>query len=328
MDTRARLFAAGFGCLTVLACGDQAVTQGPGDAGDGGADAHAADAARDGGSDSAAPADAASDAGPDAYDSTAVPGTGYFRVAHVSPDASPFDICLSTPGDATDFSASAPLFAPISQSGVAFSQVTTFQAVDPGTYGVRFVAPGGGGCAQALQGLSDAMLTLPTEAYATVIVRGSVAAGGFGARVVTDDGITAANMLGDAGPGSLLRVLHEAASVGTLDLGTGTLADGDYLPMFTGLTYDTTPAAGGNVDANGYYFPTLIDDTTVSVHTGGQTQDLATWAQIVINYFDVATLFVVPPAAGGAVRAVLCTRDYAQPTTPGLLNPTCSLLTQ
>jgi len=314
------------GCIGVFACGD-VITLAP-DAGvEAGVDA-APDAApaADSGSDVAAPVDAAHDAGVDVRDAPPTLGTSYFRVAHVSPDASAFDLCLSVPDSAADFTKSTPLFAATSPSGVSFSQVTTFMAADPATYGVRFVAPGGG-CSQALTGLADAKLTLPPQAYATVVVRGSVAAGGFGARVAVDDPITGANKLGDAGPGALLRVLHEAAGVGALDLGKGTLASGNFVAMFSNLAYDANPTAGGSIDANGYLFPTLVQTDTVSVHLDGQTQDLASWAQLVIGYDDVATMFIVPPATGTAVRAVLCTRDYAQPAAGGVLNPTCALLT-
>jgi hypothetical protein len=105
----------------------------------------------------------ATDAG-DAGDASAVdasPPQTFLRVAHASPDAPAFDLCVAPHGTTTFQGPLIGLFAaglrgdagPLPEAGptgVSFGQVSAYLPLAPGQYDVRLVPAGGGSCTEAL----------------------------------------------------------------------------------------------------------------------------------------------------------------------------------
>lgn len=265
-----------------------------------------------------------------AFEAGVVTGVAYLRFAHLSASVASVDICLSTAGSPSDFSKSKPLLGPRSPSGLSFAQVSAYQNVDAGSYGVRYVAPGAIDCSQPFP-VAAPMLVLASEAFATVVI--ASAPGGAAAPVLLDDPPTTA--LVDGGIGSALRVANEVpglAALGPIDVGMGSLRDGNYQSMFPQIAFGATSAQGGAIDPRGYFFPATISGTRLSAHVDGAAADDAIWESLDVGFEEIATLFLVSGTAvaadggpGPRLRGVLCARDYAQPKA-GALNPTCTLL--
>jgi hypothetical protein len=261
------------------------------------------------------------------------------RAADLAPDAVPFDVCFSTPGAPGDFSRSQPFLAPHQPAGLTVLDVSSYFATSSGVVGARLVGPGAADCATRVDGLPDRTITLASQSFSTILLQGSLSDGGATPLALTllpDDPPLLA--IQEGGMAALLRVLHFAPGAGTLDVGTGDLADGDYAELVGKLSYGVTPPAGGAIDANGYLYPVAINGDRVSVHVDGAATDLAVFQNVTVNVANIATLFLAPggngPSVDGgetgvAINGVLCANDYAQPAAGGGgLNPTCAPLPQ
>jgi hypothetical protein len=337
---RIRLFLA-CALVSCAGCTGDDVLSFPGDAGGDGTSGDAAppeDAAAD-----AAP-DATGDAGgggTDAPEGGVVTGVAYARLVDMSPDALPLDVCFSAPGAAADFSQSQPFLKPRSPGGVSFPQVSAYAATPSGKVGVRVVAPNAADCGTRATGFADVTVTLASQSFSTIVVSGylvpgDAAAAPLATTALPDDPPILA--LQEGGMNALLRVLHFAPGAGTLDVGKGDFADGDYMELFSKVAYGGAAAAGGAIDANGYLYPVLLSGDRVGVHVDGATTDLAIFPGVSVNIANIATLFLAaggatPSVDGGvapqAIRGVFCANDFAQPlpATDGL-NPTCAELAQ
>lgn len=263
------------------------------------------------------------------FEAGVLTGVAYVRVAHVSASDAPVDACLSAAGG--DFSKSQPLLAARSTAGVSYGAVTAYQAVASGAGTLRFVAPGAIDCLQPLSAHADSPFMLASQSYSTIVVAGFAVDAGvtpLDATIFADDGIDSA--IGDGGNASSLRIVHEAPRIGALDVGSGSLRDGDYQAMFPLVPYGGTSPASATIDANGYLFPATISGTRLSAHLDGQMQDVAIWENLNVDVSQLATFFIVAGTSvadggGPTVRGLFCARDYAQPAH-GVINPTCAIL--
>jgi hypothetical protein len=255
------------------------------------------------GFDGGAPLDAsdASDASDalDAHDApdTSAAGTGYMRLAHLSPDGPQLDLCLGPrSGGAFDFSQSAPLAKPFAPGGIGFERVSVYYASDAGDYALRFVSANAPSCATPLAGRVDVPITITNGGYVTVSAAGMWSADAgvdpFTVTLFVDDGPFAARV--DGGTQALLRVIRETPRGGALDVGQNDLADANYIALFSQVQNHKTATPGsGGIDAHGYTL-VLFGGENASVHVEGDAVDLAVWRNVVIDVGEVATMFLVP----------------------------------
>jgi hypothetical protein len=265
----------------------------------------------------------------------------YARVVDMSPDALPFDVCFSAPGAPSDFAESHPFLKARSPGGVSFPQVSAYAATPSGQVAVRVVAPSAADCSTRANGIADFTVSLGSQSFSTVVVSGYLVPGDGAAqplavKTLPDDPSILA--LQEGGMNATLRVLHFAPGQGTLDVGKGDFADGDYMELFAKVAYGGAAASGGPIDANGYLYPVFLSGDRVGVHVDGATTDLAIFPGVSVNIATIATLFLAaggatPSVDGGlapeAIRGVFCANDFAQPlpATDGL-NPACAELPQ
>ena len=339
LGTHTAALALSMAALAAMAaCGDDTATIAHPDASTGAdatADVGTTEDASEGGFDAGAPNDASdADARRDASDAAdaSTAGIGYVRLAHMSPDGPQLDLCLGPKmGASYDFSQSVPLAKPFAPGGIGFERVSVYYGSEAGDYALRLVAANAPSCATALDGRADVPITLANAGYLTVDIGGTwstdAGADPFTVTVFVDDGPFAARV--DGGTQALLRVIRETPRAGTLDVGQNDLANANYLAIFTQIENHKTAAPGaGGIDAHGYTL-VLFGGENASVHVDGDTQDLAVWRNVVLDIGEVATMFLVPDtradAGAGAVRAVLCSRDFGAPPQ-NAVNTFCSVL--
>jgi hypothetical protein len=156
---RSTLLLAGLAALLVLpACGDDSSPSGTPSVPDSGSPLPDAQNTADSGA-------ATDEAGDDEAAATPAPQVS-LRIAHVSPDAPPFDVCLAPTGttafqgpflDAFAAATAAANGTPFpddsgAATGLSYGQVSAYFLVEPGTYDVRLVAAGATSCDAPLGG--------------------------------------------------------------------------------------------------------------------------------------------------------------------------------
>jgi hypothetical protein len=222
----------------------------------------------------------AADGGSDASDDEPAPAPQAFvRIAQLSPDLPPADVCIA-PHGTTDFQG--PLIGQLARSlaggdggaedaslpGLSYPQVSAYLAVTPGQYDVRLVGAGATDCsadpsadaasdagADAASGSPPDTTNLPALAYGTSSTL--LIAGDF-SPVGADRALTVAMLPDDAvlaGGAAVLRAINAVPSWPSLDLGYGSPA-GTWSPVLANVVFaqaSSQAAPGyGTVDGNGY----------------------------------------------------------------------------
>jgi hypothetical protein len=173
-------------------------------------------------------------------DSAPVPQQTFLRVAQLSPDLPPIDVCIAAHGTTTF---QGPLLAALSSSifgtdaaattGLAYAQVSAYLSVAPGPYDLRIVAAGATDCSTALTGASASALDGGALDGASLEDADTVAA--VDADTVTDAGTEAVADAGtEAGTDAVL--VPPAADAG--------LPAGMPLAPFSSNAYATVLIAG------------------------------------------------------------------------------------
>lgn len=248
-------------------------------------------------------------------------GTARVRVAHLSPNAPPIDVCVAARGS-TSFMGPVLKAAGVAATGLAYSQVTKYLDLPAGTYDVRVVAGAATSCATGLFE-STTLPALGAGASYTVagigFFGGDLGANQFALRAYVD---TAA-----ADPANVkLRFVHASPDTPPVTVGLGSGAA--FMPVFTNVSYpnagtSTTPAS----DANGFITipppgaPPVISARLVGMNTDALTITLP----VAPPAGTIASAFAIGTSSGASSNAlkVLACVDNA-PATSALA--TCFVL--
>jgi len=232
------------------------------------------------------------DDGGNVFADGAPPLQAFVRIAHTSPDAAPFDVCLAPHGTpafegpilaqfAADFTSAGASVGDAAAGGdagavgVAFSQVSAYVPIAPGLYDVRLVAAGAPSClgssppdASPIEaGDSDVVgedggssVALPDDVTLPPLVANTFStlliAGDL--HPAGDDAPLTVTLLPDdaelAGGAASLRAINAVPSAVTLDFGLGSGAG--WMPLLTQVAFAhasaTTGPGQGSVDGDGY----------------------------------------------------------------------------
>ncbi len=244
-------------------------------------------------------------------------GVGYVRLAHVNQGLGPVDFCIGE----GDFKNATPLLAAFASTGLATTQASRYVAASTRATALRLVTPGATNCATGIG--ADANLKVNDSSYTTVVAFGANTMD-LALSVMADLAPSAAFQDGATDP--LVRVVHAAVGVGTLNFGTGGILDGNFSADYPSLTFGKT-AQPPKTDSLGYrrvgYW------TVMSASAPAATSDTARWAAIEWGEPATGTLFLINDtqldAQAQKVRALFCKRDSQAPQT-GVANPSCVFL--
>jgi hypothetical protein len=286
--------------------------------------------ASDGGVDDSVLASQGADAGGavgDAAPAGAPPAL--LRVAQMSPDLPPIDVCLAIHGTGAF---EGPLLAKIAaDAGVdsgapalEFAQVSAYLSLTAGQYDARIVPAGSAGC-DASSSLADgtALSPLAYDTSGTLLVAGDASPAG------EDSGLTLVVLPDDAvlaSGAASMRAINAVPSVASLDFGYGSFATG-WLPLLTAVGFASVGTQVGPnddpADSNGYVPIEPLSGQILSARaSSGATSDTAV-ADVTVPVGSIATVIAVGGKTGDAIHppALLLCIDN-QP--PGGLLADCS----
>jgi hypothetical protein len=239
----------------------------------------------------------------------------YLRVAHLSPDAPPVDICVAAHGSGNF---SGPVFAAAgAPKGLAYANVTKYLDVPAAQLDVRIVAPDAPDCSKSLAGLPDYtnLPALPAGAHVTVAAEGEVAAGDvpFGLHAYIDEASVDADK-------ARLRFVHASPGTGAVDVGLG--GGVLFTPVFSDVAFGGTSAAAST--DNGYVETAPLVNVEISARAHGTSTDVLSITPASLPAGAIATAFAVGVVGNGAtpLKVLLCV-DNAAPS--GFLS-SCSLV--
>lgn len=286
--------------------------------------------------DAGTPPDEAAAAAEAGDDSSVLPPQTFLRVAQLSPDLPPIDLCVA-PRGTTAFQG--PLVAALASSlagadaaspGIGYAQVSAYVSVAAGQYDVRIVAAGATDCSVAVTGVNadasanaaaDAGMnvtadtdvgadadvspdgstppTFAASAYATILVAGELAP------TATDRGLTVASIVDDAvlaGQAVALRAVNAMPAAPSLDFGYGSFSAG-WFPLLTNVAFAAASAQAassvGAVDAHGYLPLAPLASQTLSARlSSGAASDAALAKGLTIDTGSVATVIALGGRAG------------------------------
>ncbi len=256
----------------------------------------------------------ATDAGV-ASDAGAPDGPALVRLAHLSPDLPPVDLCLA-PHGTTSFQG--PLLGLLAHpdggggGGLSFAQVGAYLPVGAGTYDLRLVPANTSSClttstsdaaGASLVAETTALPPFAADAHLTLLVVGELTPSGSDAplaiRAIPDDAVL-------AGGAAVLRAVNAVPSLPAADFGLGSWS-ATWLPILTDVAFGAASATAGplegSVDARGYLFLAPLLPQTASVRaTTGATTDVAVVHDFGIDLGSIATLFAVGGKTGDSAH--------------------------
>ena len=295
---------------------------------------HEAGPGREGG----LPADA-SGGGASSFEAGGAGGpVGALRVANLSADAPPIDLCIAPRGtavfqgpfvsQAAGVSPSHGAAADAATVGIAFGQVSKYLVIKPGPYDARLVVGGATDCAASIAGDPSPLPLLVAGGFETVFLVGDANALGSapGLKIygVVDDAMQPSPT--DGGPLQLaVRFLHAApGAAAPVDVNLG----GQLLfPRVAFGQIDSATDAGPGIDRNGYVSEGALN-TTMSVQLSGMAFDagapLAS-AKVVSATGAALTIALVdaPSDSGATQQGLIQCLDRAETTS---LVSTCTVL--
>ncbi len=250
-------------------------------------------------------------------DSEAQAPQALLRIANVSPDAPPLDVCVALHGTATF---QGPLVGQLAAGGnesdggdaggaetetdaappgVAYPQVSAYIGLTPGDYDVRIVAAGATACDAPLVSDFAGLPPLAVATSTTLLVAGDFLPAG------NDAPLTVAMLTDDAalsGGAVALRAIDAVPSQPALDFGLG--SGPEWEPLLTGVTFGAasrqTASGEGAVDANGYtpIAPLLSQAMSARVSAPDAGADLAVATDVEIDLGSIATVIAVGGKTG------------------------------
>jgi hypothetical protein len=226
------------------------------------------------------------------------PSTLKLRIAHLSPDAPPVDVCLAPAG-------SGRFSGPVLEgaggaSGLAYGQATRYLDVDAGQWDVRVVAASAADCATPIVPDTTGVRLVASRAV-------TVAATGLAAPVSGQPGFAlvpfedATQVARDR---ARVRFVHASPGTPPVDVGVGSGAS--FTPVFTAVAFPS-------IDADlpdGYLETAPLSGTTLSARATGTTTDALVVPNVTLPAGTIATVFAVGLLGGNPPLAVLvCTDD-------------------
>lgn len=242
----------------------------------------------------------------DATSAAAGPG---LRVAQLSPDLLPIDVCLA-PHGTTRFTG--PLIGQIAggdagASGLTYAQVSAYIPVEPGQYDVLVVPAGLTSCFPV-----PVVAELPPWAAtgpATLVIAGEASPmggdKGLEFAVVADDGQL-------AGGAASLRAINAMPALGSMNLDLGAFGT-KWTTLLANVTFgEASTQSGPNneaVDSNGYLPIPPLSGATLSAASSYASADLAVATSVSVPVGSIATVIAIGRAGDPAhpPALLLCT---------------------
>jgi hypothetical protein len=191
------------------------------------------------------------------------------RFAHLSPDASAFDVCARTSGTTAW---GQPRLAPAGVSGgLSFPSVSLALPLAPGGWDFRLVAAGAADCNTALLGLPDSInVTLDTRGHFTFAAVGYVAppqgsSSGFRFQEYIDDAVPPSTGM------SKVRLVNASPNAGTVVFGLS--SGGSFQPLSGSVPFRFT--ASGQGITNGYQELAAMSGAILAIRPEGSPFDAA-----------------------------------------------------
>jgi hypothetical protein len=247
------------------------------------------------------------------------PGTGYLRVANLSPDLGAIDFCVAPTGTTTFTGPAMASTGAGGSAGLVYGgdgslAVSKYFSYTAGTYDVRVVASASGAtCATPLLTLTG--VSLGGGVYKAVAAVGATGVAGAAHALVsfTDETTVASNRVAIRFVNAGLLAIPGSAPSALPPLNIGFTVGGTYNGIFTNVAYPGIGAVAAPVDANGY---ATVDPAGLTAgaqitsclypSTSGATCASAPLpAGVVIKGGIVATAYVIG-YAGLPPNALLC----------------------
>jgi hypothetical protein len=221
------------------------------------------------------------------------PTSARVRVAHLSPDAPPVDVCLAPAG-------TGKFAGPVLGGGIAYGHVTQYLDVDPGAYDVRLVAPGAADCTTALGNLPDItdLPELRDGSSTTIAAIGTLAQ--LELRAYADaDSVDADS--------AKLRFIHASPGTPNVDVGLG--GGVAFTPVFANVAF-----GGAQAHDDGYVTTGPLADAELSARATGSTTDVLSIKPAKLAPGTIATAFAIGQIGNAsAPLQVLVCADNAEP---------------
>jgi hypothetical protein len=224
------------------------------------------------------------------------------RVAHLSPDAPPVDVCLAPAG--TGRFTGPVLEQAGGAAGLAYGQATRYLDVDARTYDVRIVGATAPNCDTAI--VPDTTgVALEAGRALTVAAIGLAAPGagqpGFELLPLVDDTVVA--------PGSAkVRFVHAAPGAPPVDVGAGTGAA--FTPLFSAVSFGSVDADRGST---GYLETAPLVGATLSARATGTDDDALVVENVTLPAGTIVTVFAAGVLGGSPpLTALVCADQVAE----------------
>jgi hypothetical protein len=244
-------------------------------------------------------------------DGDAGPPQSFLRVAHLSTDLPPIDVCVAPHGTTTF---QGPLIGQLASTvtgtdaaspGLGYAQVSAYLSLAPGQYDVRVVSAGAADCSS---GVSDttSLTALEDNAHATLLIAGELQPTtgdrALTALIIPDDATIACGA-------ASLRAVNAMPAAATLDFGFGSFASA-WTPLFAGASFASAAAtagrSAGTLDSNGYLPMAPVTTQVFSARaSSGATGDILAVEQLSIEFGAIVTVVAIGKASDDTHPAAL-----------------------
>lgn len=226
------------------------------------------------------------------------------RIAHLSPDAPPVDVCIAEAGSGNYRQ---PLLRSLGGAqGLSYSEVTTYVDLPTGAYHVRVILASATGCGagavpDTLNVAVTAGLTATIGAIG-VIDRSGAAANdpAFRLKVLADEPTLTSGR-------TKLRFFHASPGTPAVDVGLGYAHL--FTKVFSNVSFGNTATANGSgMSANGYIETTPVT-SAVSARLAGASTDALTIPSVNLATDQIATAIAIGGKTGthtNPLRVLIC----------------------
>ncbi len=239
------------------------------------------------------------------------PERAHIRIAHVSPDAPPVDVCLAPTGMGAF---EHPLLKALgATSGLAYSQVADYVDLPVGTYDARIVNATASDC--SIGAVPDTTgIELDADETATVVALGVLDATGAAA---SDPKLHLAVFADDTSVMSAMtkvRFIHASPGTPAVDVGLG--SGTSFARVFADVAFGTTASA--DASDNGYVVTSPVT-SDVAARLANQSSDALVVPNVMLPANGITTAFAIGGKTGASSNplGLLLCDDSAPPT--GLL---------
>jgi len=230
------------------------------------------------------------------------PKRAHVRIAHLSPDTPPVDVCLAAGGTAAY---GKPLFRTLGATGLAYPQVTTYVDLPAGNWDVRVVHAISGTCATpAIPDTTN--LAVPADLTATVTAIGDLEpAGAAAGDPILHLAVFADDTTVDSGQ-IKLRFIHASPGTPMVDVGVG--QGTNFTRVFANVSFGNFAVHPPLND--GYIQTAPMTSSTLSARVSGTTTDALVIHGVTLEASSISTAFAIGNKTGQAanpLQVLLCT---------------------